>query len=344
MRRREFLGASAILLTSGARVIGEEKSAVKPREPDHVIKGHGGYIAFSPNSKMLAVASGPIGDEYGICFLDPDNGKRLPDFERTTDIKVTRGHGRPPVLIFSPDGKYFAAGGQGYVAIWETASGRRLTNIDPVEGEPTGTVTSLLFAPDSNRLLLGYYFRPIHNPDEHEKIEGLEGYDGLAFSADGELLATRLQGLITLWQYPRLKKQTVFGKKQPTGGPLIFSPDRGHIVSREVEIDGRAHYLWNTNTGEPKYVPFEIRLAFNFDLSRDGSLVAGVSQTGIALLQVSDGRAAFWLDDSAFRGRKKSINENPQVAIKFAPSQQIVALSHVSGIQIWKDKDGFNTS
>jgi hypothetical protein len=343
MRRRDFVAASGLSLLCRGCASGDESSesgAQDAREPDHVVKGHGGYIAFSPDSTVLAVAGGPINDDYGVCFLDANTGKRRPDFERTTDIRNTVDRNRPKVLAFSPDGKYFAAGGNGYAAIWEVATGRRLQDIDCVAGEPTGTVTSLTFTPDSSRILLGFYWRPIEKPDEHQKFDGLEGYESVAFSTDGKLFATRRQGIITLWEYPSLRKHKDFGVKQPTGGPLVFSADRIHILSR-IRVEQAVYYLWNTTTGKPKHIDFEYAPGFDFDLSPDGSLLTSTTRDGIVLLRLADGRAQHLLNESGFRRPKKGAIENGVVKIKFSPNQKTVALSRVSGIHIWIDENGF---
>ncbi len=123
MKRREFLAASAAALVGTALVVAVQDDEPTPREPDLMLDRYGGAIAFSPDSKVLAVSRGPVGDVEGICFLDAETGKRLPDFERSTDVGTTAGHGRPVVIAFSPDGTYFAAGGQGYVGLWDAKTG-----------------------------------------------------------------------------------------------------------------------------------------------------------------------------------------------------------------------------
>ena len=70
MDRRDFLAASAAALACTARLSADEKAADKSREPDLVIKRHRGRLAFSPDSKVLAVANGPIGEAEGFCLID----------------------------------------------------------------------------------------------------------------------------------------------------------------------------------------------------------------------------------------------------------------------------------
>ncbi len=335
MDRRHFIGVSAAGLACTARLAADQKA----REPDLILEDYGGAIAFSPDSKTLAIAKGPAGDSDRICFLDAENWKRLPDFERTTDVKVTRGYGRPRVLAFSSDGKYFAAGGQGYVALWDVRSGRRLENLDPSPNKPWGTVTILSFARDSKSIFaLGRFWNL--QDDSATLVNGLDGPDGFAFSPDGKKFATREAGMITIWSHERLKKENTFGYEQPTGGPLLFTPDGAHVISRAVRIGERLHYFWNIENGEPKYVPFEHDLSFQFDLTRDGSLLIGADPPGLVLLAVNGGKSAYALAGKTTQYRVFT-DDNSVVANRFSPNQTVVAQSRVSGLWIWKDKDGF---
>jgi WD40 repeat protein len=333
MRRREFLAASAAALACTARLAADEKSAEKLREPDLVLERLVGAIAFSPDSKMFAVASGAIGDEFGICFVDPTTGKRLPDFERTIDVKTNLGW--PRVLGFSPDGKYFAAGGQGYVALWDAQRGRRLENIGPASPKEWGTVTDLCFTRKSDRLFQEWAFGTWGLQKSFERVKDLERYDTVAISPNGELFATRVEGIITVWTYPGLQKARSFGVKRPNDGPLIFSADGRHIVSLEAIIDGKGHCFWNIKTGNPTYIPFTERIGYQFDLSPNGSVLAAMTQKALIVFRVSDGQAMQLLNGGS------GIPEDYSVEVKFAPNGKLLASSRYWGTRIWKDADGF---
>jgi WD40 repeat protein len=336
MDRRQFIGVSVAGLACTALLVADQVDELKPRDPDLVIDRHGGATAFSPDSKVLAVANGPIGDGQGICFLDADTGKRLPDFERTTDVKTRIGHGRPRVLGFSPNGKYFAAGAEGYVALWDAKNGRRLKNLEPLATREWGTVVTLAFAPDSKYLFAGAGLWPLEPLDEMEELKELPQYEALAFSQDGHYFATRLEGIITLWDYAQRSKVKEFGTEQPTGGPLKFSSDNKRIFSRRVLIDDRPHHVWNVETGAPEYIDFQYSPAFYFDISPDGSLLTGIGPGFVALLNATQGRAKFILLTTRDRYR-----DNPNTGTGFSLDQRIVASSRVHGVHLWKEDNGF---
>ncbi len=340
MKRREFLAASAVGLAGIALWVASQEDELKPREPDLVLDQYGGAIAFSPDSKVLAVARGPVGDKEGICFLDAETGKRLPDFERTTEIGK---EGEPSeVLAYSVDGKYFAAGGESYVALWDATNGRRLRNIEPMADRKWGAVTVLAFTPDSKYLFAGLGFWPLEPRGNAEEFKGVEHYGSVAFSSDGNHFATRFNGIINLWDLQTWRKLREFGGRALARGPLEFSPDGRFIASCLARIDGRAYSLWDTQTAEPKYVPFEHQPSF--DLSPDGSLIIGVIPGGSALLRIADGRTAYKLikqSDVPKKGRKRAADHNGVVEIQFSPNQMIVAHSRRFGLKIWKEKNGF---
>jgi WD40 repeat protein len=311
-----------------------------PREPDLVLDNYGGAIAFSPDSKVLAVARGPVGDVEGICFLDAETGKRLPDFEQTTEIGK---EGEPSdVLAYSADGKYLAAGGENYVALWDAKSGRRLKNVEPMADREWGAVTALAFTPDSKYVFAGVGFWPLEPRGNADELKGLEPYSSVAFSSDGKHFATRFNGTISLWDLQTRRKLREFGAPALTGGLLEFSPNGRFIASCLVRVDSRPYFLWNVETGEPKYVPFE-RFPF-FDLSPDGFLATAEVPGGVALVRISDGSTAYQLikqSEVPRKGRKKAANHNVVTEIQFSPNQTIVALSRRLGIRLWKEKNGF---
>jgi WD40 repeat protein len=347
MKRRDFFAITAVAYFSGRGARGQEKANEKrgeaPREPDLLIKKHSGCLAFSPDSKVLAVANGPVGDKSGICFLDPSTGKRYPDYERTTDITTRVGFKWPRVLAFSPDGKYFAAGGEGYIALWDASSGKRLEDLDLPSKKSRaafGTVTMLTFTPDSKYIFAGRRFWPIHRPGHVNEVPGLDATDGIAFSRAGDRFATRREGIITLWAYPSLRKEKVFGEKDPSAGPLLFTPDGTTIVSEEVYIDRKPYFLWSIESGKARYIPFELTPGFYLDLSPDGEFLAAPTSRELAVMSIDTGRAIHILRSSR-HSDEGGVSHDGILDVKFAPNQRTLVCSRPSGIRIWKDKNGF---
>ncbi len=167
-------------------------------------------------------------------------------------------------------------------------------------------MTALAFANDSKYLFAGLGFWPLTQPGTVENLKGLENYEAVAFSPDGNYFATRFEGIITLWDYKGRRKEREFGHKSVTNELLEFSPDGLHIVSGLVHIDRRPYFIWNIKTGEPKYVPIEHFPSF--DLSPDGTLVTAGVPGGIVLLRAADGRIAYTLvrqSDVPVKGKKE---------------------------------------
>jgi WD40 repeat protein len=332
MDRREFLAASAALACT-ARLAADEKAAEKQREPDLVLDKYAGAIGFSPDSKILAVANGPVGDDEGICFLDCRTWKRLPDFERVVDIKTTVGFTWPRVLTFSPDGKYFAAGGEGYVALWDATSGRRLEDRNPSPMKPWGAVTLLAFARDSKRFFAQGRFWSVDDARASAVVADIGNPDGFGVSRDGSLFATREAGRITIWDYAGLQKRITFGRKQPSGGPLLFTPDGAYVISREFGAR-KPHYFWDVKTGEPLFKPFEPKPE-EFDLSNDGLLLVAITTSDLLIFRVVSGQVAHRLDT------RRASFEDGMMGLHFSPDQSILACSRASGVRIWRDKNAF---
>src|SRR5262249_12826136 len=103
---------------------GEERAA-------RTVRGRARGLAFSPDSKVLAVAgSEKDGDhEYGVVRLwDPATGR---------DVRTPfTGHaGRVEGVAFAPDGKPVAAGDRdGQVKLWTPATGQEKVVYSPAAG------------------------------------------------------------------------------------------------------------------------------------------------------------------------------------------------------------------
>ncbi len=246
------------------------------------------------------------------------------------------GHTWPRVLAFSPDGKYFAAGGEGFVALWDAKSGRRLEDRNPSPSKPWGTVTLLEFTPNSKRFFAQGRLWTVGDPKEVEKLEGLGSPDGVAFSHDGKMFASRNEGRITIWDYEPLRRTRSFGTSTVSGGPLLFSPDDAYLVSRQFGGGEKAHYFWNIATGKPRFIPFELRLSGeDFDLSPDGLLLAGFTVADLVSFKVKDGVIAHRFNS------KPASHEDGMNALRYSPRQTILVCSRSSGIRVWKDNNGF---
>jgi WD40 repeat protein len=335
MDRREFLAASAAALACTARLAADEKAAEKAREPDvQLDTKYKGVIAFSPDSKVLAVGHGPVGKASGICFVDTDTGARLEDFEET-DV----GAIAPPIIAFSRDGQYFAAGADNFVRVWDVRSRRRLRDFPPPIGEKWGLITILEFSADSKYLFACSRLLQLDpGPEGRITAKRFGPIDAVAFCPSKTRFATRNEGKITIWTYPGIQSENTF---QPgaSGGPIAFTPNGKFVVSRAYETD---EYFWEVKSGEPRGIRFQGSPGSYWALSPDGKLFASAGLTRMWIRATENGRIRLSLANRSTL--EEGIEELDSInQVKFAPNQKLLACSRAhSGIRIWKDKDGFS--
>jgi WD40 repeat protein/Flp pilus assembly protein TadD len=137
-------------------------------------------------------------------------------------------------VAFSPDGKVLASGSKdGFVKLWDAATGRLLRTLPPFESP----IQSIAFSPDG-RLLATGQFGPTSHPVQiwnlarreanvadvppDDKL-GQRAY-GVAFSPDGRILAACGDGL-TLWRVPE-------GEKGAGNGPRLSFQRMAHLPGR----------------------------------------------------------------------------------------------------------------
>jgi sugar lactone lactonase YvrE len=98
-------------------------------------------LAWSPDGKVVAAASGTPGSVGEVRLISPGNSEESRLLDRTGDAMLA--------VAFSPDGRRLAAAGaDGALRVYDTASGRRLLLVE----QHADWVTAVAFSPDGKSI------------------------------------------------------------------------------------------------------------------------------------------------------------------------------------------------
>ncbi len=201
-----------------------------------------------------------------VCVRNVETGELLMEYEGYT-LDLLCGD-------FSPDGHWFAAGGNDrMVRIWDSHSGDLLKTLS---GPLTG-VRTIMFSQDSQWLACGENNGLIHvwKTEDWSEISCWMGAEDelmdVAWSPDGKMLAIgQMSPEVTLWDpFSKHFLRTLSGHTDAIQS-VLFSPDSHYLAT--ASNDSTA-ILWDAHTGEHLvdyrgHSVFVICLAFSEDVNR----------------------------------------------------------------------------
>jgi WD40 repeat protein len=275
-------------------------------------------IALSPDGSHLAALTETVkGSRKGIetkheiILWETATGRKSQTLKVPSPAPLGLGELRTASLAFSGDGMWLALRNTESMRIWETATGRELSNSAPAKISKSSDPTFILiesrfaFSPDKRLVSIISENGKIKLLDSASAAAGptLAGHKGnvvgVSFSHDGKLIASSgTDGQIKLWDVSTGNEVKSFSGSAMPINDIAFSQDGGSLT-----LGGRkATSLWELATGGVRRavaLPDEYAVSgwggmpsSSRMLSRDGRLmISGSSSEGVAKIwDVTTGR------------------------------------------------------
>jgi eukaryotic-like serine/threonine-protein kinase len=321
-----------------------------------------GFVAFSPDSSMLATPMGdgtilvwnvqsgqvvkPLGSHRGLVWsvaFSPPDGKliasggsdgtvRLWDLAKGQMTALLGVHAGPVYSVaFSPDGKQLASASLDQTAkVWDVEGGQELITF---KGH-VGRIWNVSFSLDGHQLVTGsldgtakVWPVPLRSESAIFAYHGW-GFATVSFSRHGRWLVRNAANEVTVWNAATLAKVATFPASES-----VCSPDGNLLVCvHESSFD-----VWDLSDATPKLIhtiSAQDKLSWAKCFSPDGRLLAIRSQGN----SITFWRTDEWVETSKIQ--EGILPGHDIAAYAFSSDGKLFATSYDSGeIRLWNTGD-----
>jgi WD40 repeat protein len=193
-------------------------------------------MAFSGDGRCVVAAI-----QRALLVWDARTGELVRRLSHTTELSS---------LALSPDGATVAAGGLGFVKLWDTADLHELCTLN-LHNFAAGP---LAFSPDGQRLAIANLWSQgieVWEVASRRRILTLDGHptaiNSAAFSPDGRRLATASGDAVRIWDLESRNQAAILQGHTDQVSSIAFSPDGKRLASASLD---KTVKLWDTTTGQ----------------------------------------------------------------------------------------------
>lgn len=205
-------------------------------------------VAFSPDGKQLAMVYHqmlPVPQKWQVRVLTADRGKLV------AIVEERKHEDRIESVLWSPDGKTLISASQNTMRFWDTTTWQEAN----VVKSPQHSLTCMAITRDGKTVAAGGGWNlqlSLFDAETRQHIaswgEAKRWASAVAFSSDGQILASAERGQICLWDVQRRRTLGTFQAHSNSAAlginALAFAP-RGYLLASAS--GDKTVKLWDTN-------------------------------------------------------------------------------------------------